>query len=236
MEYEVTTTVNKEVAEKLNSFFTAAVENLHIESFLTENTDVLAENLQEIYRKFTGKFTGIVDQYANHPSITQINENVGGTNFSFKDITPQDFESETLKLDSRKANSQGDIPTRMLLKTYDIVSNHLSEHYNKAKNYQQYPASLKLADVTPIHKKDEKTLTKNYRPMSIIPVVSKILEKDMYKEIMDFIGNSLSSYLFGFRKGHSTEQCLVVMLEAWEKALDEKGTAGAILTDLSKSF
>ena len=83
VENEVTTTVNKEVAEKLNSFFTAVVENLNIESFLTENTNVLAENLQ-----------GIVDQYANHPSIIKINENVReGTNFSFKDMTPQDFES-----------------------------------------------------------------------------------------------------------------------------------------------
>ena len=53
---------------------------------------------------------------------------------------------------------------------------------------------------------------------------------------MDFIENSLSPYLFGFRKAHSTEQCLVVMLEAWKKALGEKGTAGAILTDLSKAF
>ena len=116
MENEFTTTVNKEVAGKLNSFFTAAVENLNIESFLTENTNVLAENLQ-----------GIVDQYANHPSIIKIDENVReDTNFSFKDMLPQDFQSETLKLDSRKANSQGDIPTRMLIKTYDIVSNHVN--------------------------------------------------------------------------------------------------------------
>ena len=115
------------------------------------------------------------------------------------------------------------------------MPNHLSEHYNKTKNYQQYPGSLKLANVTPIHKKDEKT-TKKIRPVSLIPVVSKIFEKNMYKEIMDFIGNSLTPYLFGFRKGHSTEQCLVVMLEAWKKTLDVKGTAGAILTDLSKAF
>ena len=46
----------------------------------------------------------------------------------------------------------------------------------------------------------------------------------------------LSPYLFGFRKGHSTEQCLIVMLEIWKKALDEKKVAGAILTDLSKAF
>ena len=124
----------------------------------------------------------------------------------------------------------------MIIKTYDIISNHFCGHYNKSKNNHSYPESLKLADVAPMHKKEERTLAKNYRPVSLIPVLSKLFEKNMYDEIIDFIENSLSPYLFGFRKGHSTEQCLVVMLEAWRKALDEKGTAGAMLTDLSKAF
>ena len=93
-----------------------------------------------------------------------------------------------------------------------------------------------MADVVPIHKKNEKTLAENYRPVSLIPVVSKLFERNMYTEIINFIENSLSPFLFGFRKGHSTEQCLVVMLEAWKKALDDKEYAGAILTDLSKAF
>ena len=58
----------------------------------------------------------------------------------------------------------------------------------------------------------------------------------MYNQINDFIQDHLSPYLFGFRKGHSTEQCLVIMLEKWKKALDKKGNAGTILTDLSKVF
>ena len=74
-----------------------------------------------------------------------------------------------------------------------------------------------MADVAPVHKQEERTLAKNYRPVSLIPVVSKLFEKNMYDEIIDFIENSLSPYLFGFRKGHSTEQCLVAMLEAWKK-------------------
>ena len=58
----------------------------------------------------------------------------------------------------------------------------------------------------------------------------------MYNQILSYIDNFLSPYLFGYRKGYSTEQCLTVMLEQWKKALDGKGTAGAILTDLSKAF
>ena len=53
---------------------------------------------------------------------------------------------------------------------------------------------------------------------------------------MFYIEKYLSPYLFGFRKRHSTEQCLLTMLEIWKKAADEKRFAGAILTDLSKAF
>ena len=93
-----------------------------------------------------------------------------------------------------------------------------------------------MADVIPIHKKDETTLLKNYRPVSLIPVVSKLFERDMYNQLLKYIDTFMSPYLFGYRKGYSTEQCFTVMMEIWKKALDGKGTAGSILTDLSKAF
>ena len=227
VENDITTSDNKDVAEKLNSFFIDAVDNLEIEPFLFENTNIIS----------TAKLDDIISKYENHPSIRKIKENIeNGNKFTFKDMTSLDFENEILKLDPKKANLQNDIPTKMLIKTYDIISNYLSNYYNKAKQEHKYPTSLKMADVIPVHKKDEKTLAKNYRPVSLIPVVSKLFERNMYVEIIDFIEESLSPFLFGFRKGHSTEQCLVVMLEAWKKALDNKEYAGAILTDLSKAF
>ena len=84
-----------------------------------------------------------------------------------------------------------------------------------------------MAEVTP-HKKDETTKKDNYRPASILPSVSKIVEKDM--------NDKLSPYLCGFRKGYNTQYCLMIMLEKWKKALDNKKVAGALLTDLSKAF
>ena len=131
---------------------------------------------------------------------------------------------------------ENDISVKVLVMTNDIISTHLSNFFNKSKTEQYYPTMLKIADVTPLHKKDEKTLTKNYRPVSLIPVVSKLYERNMYNQINMYIQNHLSPYLFGFREGHSTEQCLVIMLEEWKKALDKKDSAGAILTDLSKAF
>ena len=58
----------------------------------------------------------------------------------------------------------------------------------------------------------------------------------MYNQITCYMENHLSPYLFGFRKAHSTEQCLNTMLENWKKSLDSKKQVGAVLTDLSKAF
>ena len=49
---------------------------------------------------------------------------------------------------------EDDIPTKVLIKTHDILSNHLNNYYNKGKNNQNYPASLKPANVVPVHKKE----------------------------------------------------------------------------------
>ena len=74
------------------------------------------------------------------------------------------FENEILKLDKKKASMDDDIPTKVIIGIKDIVSNYLSDIYNDSKNYPNYPMSLKRANVIPVHKKDERTLMKNYRP------------------------------------------------------------------------
>ena len=102
----------------------------------------------------------IINKYGNHPSIIKINKNVSeGNDFTFKDIAPRVFEREILKLDTKKATPQNDIPVKMLVKSYDIISKHLSDCYNESKIQKDYPTSLKLADVTPVHKKDEKHIS-----------------------------------------------------------------------------
>ena len=72
----------------------------------------------------------------------------------------------------------------------------------------------------------------DYRPVSLIPTLSKIFEKDMNEQISNYVDKFLSPYLFGYRRSHSTQQCLMTMTEMWRKALDEQKIAGALLTDL----
>ena len=117
----------------------------------------------------------------------------------------------------------------MLIETNDISSVFSTKIYNVSKDELVFQETLKYGDVVPIHKKEE-----NYRPVSLLPIISKLFERDTYNQILTYIEKYLSSYLFGFRKGHSTGQCLNVMIERWKRALDKKKHVGAILTDLSK--
>ena len=88
-------------------------------------------------------------------------------------------------------------------------------------NKNIFPPTLTLGTIAPIHKKMVKTLVKkDYRPVTLLPVMSKIYERNMHDEISSYMDKFISPYLFGYRKNHSTEQCLVVMIEIMKKALD----------------
>ena len=193
----------EEVAEKLNNFFVEAVANLKIGPYMPDDGDNPCDNIHDIIAKYTC-----------HPSIKKIKENVNNEmKFTFANISSREFQDEILKLNSKKANVENDIPAKILIRSYDITSSYLSEIYNTSKILHDFPVALKLADVIPIHKTDHKNIMKNYRPVSLLPITSKLFEKIMYKQISSYVDNFLSPYLFGFRKGHSTEQCLIKMLE-----------------------
>ena len=60
--------------------------------------------------------------------------------------------------------------------------------------------------------------------------------KQMFKQIRDFMENAFSKFQCGFRKGYSTQQCLIALIEKWKYATDKGKSFGALLTDLSKTF
>ena len=93
-----------------------------------------------------------------------------------------------------------------------------------------------MADVTPLHNKGKKDLKENYRPVSILPVFSKVFERSMFAQTSSIFDNFLPRQQCGFRKGYSTQQCLLALLEKWKRAVDSGQIFGALFTDLSKAF
>ena len=77
----------------------------------------------------------------------------------------------------------------------------------------KFPKYLKKADITPVFKKDEKFLETNYRPVSVLPTVSKIYERCLYDQINEYFQSLFSKLQCGFRKGNSAQHCLLVLTE-----------------------
>ena len=93
-----------------------------------------------------------------------------------------------------------------------------------------------MADIVPIHKKGNTTDKANYRPISLLPAVSKVYERLVAKQLTQYMDTWLSKFLCGFRKGYSPQHALLSMLRNWQNCLAKKGKVGAILMDLSKAF
>ena len=98
------------------------------------------------------------------------------------------------------------------------------------------PDECKIAKLKPLYKKGKKTDPKNYRPISLLPVISKILEKVIHAQTMDFVTKKIYKFQSGFRNFHSTDSCLSYLQDKVSKGFDSGLLTGMILIDLQKAF
>ena len=92
--------------------------------------------------------------------------------------------------------------------------------------------------VSPLHKEDDRTVASNYRPISIFPAVSKILECVVHVQVYKYIDSNsiLSDAQFRFRKGHSTTSCVLNLLDLIIRSIDENRFIRVVFLDLRKTF
>ena len=222
-------TGDKEVAEKFNNFFINAVSSLGI----TENKALLTDE-----SAMADPVSKAIKKFENHPSIRDIKKNVAIESvFSFSEINIAEMLVEINDLDDKKSATFGNIPVKRLKEVSDIVAESLVQIWNKEIiQNKKFAVELKLADIIPLHKKLETISKENYRPVSLLPVVSKIFERLMLKQIKPFMERFLSKWLCGYRKGYNAQYALTAMIERLKKCLDKRGIYGAVLMDLSKAF
>ena len=175
-------------------------------------------------------------KYRTHPSIIAIKENcTSKSNCNFSFVEKVDILKEIKTLQSNKATQNTDIPTKLIKGNADIFAEFVFISLHKCIEQSVFPWKLKLANIRPVHKTNSKSSKENYRPVSILPNISKVYEKFMFKQISEYF-ESLSKYQCGFRKGLSAQHCLLSMLEKWKSAIDHKKMFAALLTGLSRAF
>ena len=178
-----------------------------------------------------------IEKFKEHSSVTRILASTGNKRkaFSFQNFYPLEMRLiNYVELSIKKSDIS--IPMAVLKQSADICVPSLTDLLNNSINDCHLPLELGSAIITPAHKKSSMTAKEKYRPISVLPSVSKIFEKLLYDQLMEYMNNKLSPFLCGFRKQYSTQHALSRMLERWKHCLDDSGVAMAVLMDLSKAY
>ena len=153
-------------------------------------------------------------------------------------VTATEIELEISKLKNGKSTGPYSIPIAILKQIKHIISEPLAILYNMSFNYGTLPVQFKLAQVIPIYKKGEHTTLANYRPISLLSVFDKLLEKLVSKRLLNFLEKFkiLFDNQFGFRSKYSTDFALLKIVDKIQSAIDEHDYSCGIFLDFSKAF
>ena len=116
-------------------------------------------------------------------------------------------------IDPSKSNN-GNVPVDILQNSKDILIPYLTDCINAALNNCKFPNDLKVADVSAGYKRGVQTDRSKYKPISVLPPISKIFERLIGSQINAFVENKLSTLLSAFRKGYSAQDALLRVIEA----------------------
>lgn len=142
------------------------------------------------------------------------------------------------KLDTGKATGSDDIPAVLLRRHADILAPSLTLIINKSLREGSFPKLMKVAKIRPLFKGGDPSEGRNYRPVSLLPVISKILERLVHAQLSTFLSDNglIPDTQFGYRRHHSTTDALVLAIESITKARIGNQHTGVAFVDMSKAF
>ena len=205
-----------------------------------DGTDIYKDN--QIANSFNNFFVEIGPKLASTISAgsrsfkTYLNK----TNHSIENsqLTSSELKTAFFALKKDKAAGYDDINSGIVLKCYDEVKHVLFHIFDNSIRFGIFPDALKLAKITPILKTGDESLLTNYRPVSVLPVFSKILERIMYNRVYSHLNKYKLLYnkQFGFQNNNSTEHAIIQLINDISNAFDKGEFTLGVFMDLSKAF
>ncbi len=158
--------------------------------------------------------------------------------FSFEAVDELMVYRLITKLPVSKSVGLDKISTNVLQIAAPAVAQPLTNIFNKSIALSQFPSEWKAARVIPVFKKGQRTMLDNYRPISILPVVSKLIERILYNQLSKYLEKEsiLSEYQFGFRSSHSTTTTLLDCSNEWYVNMDRGQYNLVVFLDIKKAF
>ena len=152
------------------------------------------------------------------------------------DLTELEVQTLLSSLDTSKATGSDEIPARLLKETASVITPSICKLFNKSLKQGTVPQDWKVANVVPVHKKGDKEYTENYRPISLLPIISKVLERCILMNIRHLFSQIIYNHQHGFLPGKSCVTNLLETLDYVGACLDSGGQLDMVYLDMSKAF
>ena len=142
------------------------------------------------------------------------------------------------QLNPAKSAGIDNLKGKFLKEGAPVLASPITDLVNLSISLSLFPDDCKIAKLKPLYKKEAKTKPKNYRPISLLPLLSKIIERIIHNQTQEFLdkNNILYKYKSGFRKHHSTDTCLSYLTDKVKIGFEEGLLTGMVLIDLQKAF
>ena len=210
----VATTDNKLIADSFCNFFSTVANKLKTSAIPFTNFIWCSQN------KLTDRMTPTTSNFSfNYTSVIIIHEYLR-------------------QLKVKKAAGLDNIPPRMIRDGASVLSKPLAHIINLSLKCGTVPSEWKIAKINPLFKSGKTSDLNNYRPISILPIFSKIMEKVVHHQLIEYLEHHKLLYnkQFGYRKGKSTELAVTLFVDEIRGEIDRGNLVGAVFDDLSKAF
>ena len=215
----------------------------HYKAPKTSNTSLLDQSehrlnsLNKINRFFTSIGRTLAEDISAHSNQPYCTPNIN-TSFVLLDSDPHEAKSIFMSLDSNSASGWDGIPTKLLKCCKDLFAPIISHLTNLCFKTGEFPQALKRSVVTPVHKGGDTSDVNNYRPISVLTGISKVLEKLLNKRLVSYLikNEILSSCQYGFRRDLSTQDAVIDLTNHIVNEVDNGYKCIAVFIDLKKAF
>ena len=173
--------------------------------------------------------------WKKYEAVFQVNF---GQTWNLKPVDCRTVQEILHSLKVNRAAGLDKIPARLLRDAGVDLAPSVTYLINKSIIDETVPDVWKIALVSPLYKNEYKILVQNYRPIAVLPILSKVMERAVYAQLSAHLNQLGFLYLhqYGFRRGHSTAQA-IGQLNNWVlEAMDKKELTGLLFVDISKAF
>ena len=231
----------KKTWKTINSILNRNVKKDSIKHIITENGKIT--NIRDIVENMNQYFANIGEALAS--SIPQPNKRYNDYlkktimfSFSFSLTTEEQITKIIDKMKPKTSTGHDDISMKLLKQIKEYLAGPISLLTNQSLTTGIFPNLFKIAKVLPLSKKPNNYNLKNFRPISLLPVISKILEKAVFTQVYDYFDSNGLFYKsqYGYRKKHSTETACLELVDSIYTEIDQKHIPLSLYLDLSKAF